>query len=74
MKIDIESGWPLSVEFENLPCSEPQSTMSENLNQMRLATHKTYLAIQDFNRLLLICWTSYSNHNDFLKKAIHVTT
>ena len=25
------------VEFENLPCSEPQSTMSENLHQMRLA-------------------------------------
>ena len=25
------------VEFENLPCSKPQSTMSENLHQMRLA-------------------------------------
>ena len=28
---------PWRVEFENLPCSEPQSTMSENLHKMRLA-------------------------------------
>ena len=30
-------GWSVKVEFDNLLCSEPQSIMSENLHQMRLA-------------------------------------
>ena len=39
------------VEFENLPCSEPQSIMSENLHQMRLAPQLTIKNCWHFYRV-----------------------